>query len=79
MNRLKQYIKEIILQESKKQNNKPPKDFVKGLSVEDEEGNEYKIEEPDGPGPTTIVSNQKGKTKMIPSNKLKDVKSNEKS
>ena len=79
MNRLKQYIKEIILQESKKQNNKPPEDFVKGLSVEDEEGNEYKIEEPDGPGPTTIVSNQKGKTKMIPSNKLKDVKSNEKS
>jgi len=79
MNRLKQYIKEIILQESKKQSNKPPEDFVKGLSVEDEKGDEYKIEAPDGPGPTTVVTNKNGETELIPSNKLKVVKSNEKS
>ena len=79
MNRLKQYIKEIILQEAKKQSNKPPEDFEEGLSVEDEKGNKYTIKQPNGPGPTTIVTNKSGETELIPSNKLKVVKSNEKS
>ena len=68
MTRLKQYIKEFLIKES----NKPPKDFKKGKSVVDKKGNEYKIEEPDGPKDFTVVKKEKGKEKekLIPSDEL---------
>ena len=66
MTRLKQYIKEFLIKES----NKPPKDFKKGKSVVDKEGNKYNIEVPDGPGNFTVVKKGKEKEKLIPSDEL---------
>ena len=73
MKDLEAYIKEFLI----KENNKPPKDFEKGKSVVDKKGNEYNIEEPDGPGPTTVVSQNGGDNKIIPSEELKIVKDND--
>ena len=73
MKDLKAYIKEFLI----KENNKPPKDFEEGKSVVDKEGNVYKIVHPDGPGPTTVVSQNGGDNKIIPSKELKIVKDND--
>ena len=66
MKSLKQYIKEFLI----KENNKPPKDFEKGKSVVDKKGNEYNIEEPDGPGNFTVVKKGNEKEKLIKSDEL---------
>ena len=73
MKDLKAYIKEFLI----KENNKPPEDFEQGLNVKDEKGKIYKIVEPDGPGPTTVVSQNGGDNKIIPSKELKIVKDND--